>query len=300
MKAWVALLLAWGLAAVPSGAAEPGTGPLRVVTLTTVLTEIAQEVGGGEVDVTGLVQPGVDPHTFNPSPADVRLVVDADLVLASGLNLESYLDRLVASVGPKGRVVTVGDGAPLVLSILRPGGVGETDPHWWHSIDNMRFAVELVRSEFARLRPGSKEEFARNARAYERRLEDLRTWVAQEVATLPAPRRQLVTSHDAFAYFGHDYGFVVHPINGLSSEGEADAKHLAALIDLIRGEKIRAIFAESTVNPRLVENLLDETGARLGDTLYGDGLGPPGSGAETYDSMYRHNVQAIVRGLSAP
>jgi zinc/manganese transport system substrate-binding protein len=300
MKAWVALLLAWGLAAVPSGAAEPGTGPLRVVTLTTVLTEIAQEVGGGEVDVTGLVQPGVDPHTFNPSPADVRLVVDADLVLASGLNLESYLDRLVASVGPKGRVVAVGDGAPLVLSILRPGGVGETDPHWWHSIDNMRFAVELVRSEFARLRPGSKEEFARNARAYERRLEDLRTWVAQEVATLPAPRRQLVTSHDAFAYFGHDYGFVVHPINGLSSEGEADAKHLAALIDLIRGEKIRAIFAESTVNPRLVENLLDETGARLGDTLYGDGLGPPGSGAETYDSMYRHNVQAIVRGLSAP
>ena len=300
MKAWVALLLAWGLAAVPSGAAEPGTGPLRVVTLTTVLTEIAQEVGGGEVDVTGLVQPGVDPHTFNPSPADVRLVVDADLVLASGLNLESYLDRLVASVGPKGRVVAVGDGAPLVLSILRPGGVGETDPHWWHSIDNMRFAVELVRSEFARLRPGSNEEFARNARAYERRLEDLRTWVAQEVATLPAPRRQLVTSHDAFAYFGHDYGFVVHPINGLSSEGEADAKHLAALIDLIRGEKIRAIFAESTVNPRLVENLLDETGARLGDTLYGDGLGPPGSGAETYDSMYRHNVQAIVRGLSAP
>lgn len=300
MKAWVALLVSLGLAPVPDGASEAAAGPLRVVTLTTVLTEIARDVGGAEVDVTGLVLPGVDPHTFNPSPADIRLVVDADVVLASGLNLESYLDRLVESAGPGGHVVAVGDGAPLVLSIPRPGGVGEKDPHWWHSIDDMRFAVELVRSEFVRLRPGSKETFARNAQSYERRLEDLRTWVAREIATLPAPQRQLVTSHDAFGYFGHDYGFVVHPINGLSSEGEADAKHLAALIDLIRGEKIRAVFAESTVNPRLVENLLDETGARLGDTLYGDGLGPPGSGAETYDSMYRHNVLAIVRGLSAP
>jgi zinc/manganese transport system substrate-binding protein len=300
MRVLAALVLSCGLAAGNGRAADPGTSPLRVVTLTTVLTEIAREVGGDEVEVTGLVQPGVDPHTFNPSPADIRLVVDADLVLASGLNLESYLDRLVASAGPRGHVVAVGDAAPLVLSIPSAGGVGEKDPHWWHSIDDMRFAVELVRADFSRLRPASSDLFGRNAAQYELRLEGLRTWVAREVATLPPARRQLVTSHDAFGYFGHDYGFVVHPINGLSSEGEADAKHLAALIDLIRREKIRAVFAESTVNPRLVENLLDETGARLGDTLYGDGLGPSGSGAETYESMYRHNVQAIVNGLTAP
>jgi zinc/manganese transport system substrate-binding protein len=300
MRAFLALLAAAALAAPPGSAAEAGAGPLRVVTLTTVLTEIAREVGGGEVEVTGLVQPGVDPHTFNPSPSDIRLVVDADLVLASGLNLESYLDRLVASVGPKVNVVAVGDAVPVVLSIPKAGGAGERDPHWWHSIDDMRFAADLIRADLSRLRPGSREIFARNAEAYGLRLSALKEWVAGEVATLPPPRRHLVTSHDAFGYFGHDYGFVVHPINGLSSEGEPDAKHLAALIDLIRREKIRAVFAESSVNPRLVENLLDETGARLGDTLYADGLGPPGSGADTYETMYRHNVRAIIGGLSAP
>jgi zinc/manganese transport system substrate-binding protein len=299
MKAILAPAL-FALAACSAWAVPGDAGPLRVVTLGTVLAEIAVQVGGSDAEVVNLVQPGVDPHTFNPSPADIRTLVDADLVLASGLRLEGYLDRLVASVGPRDRVVAVGDALPLVLSTPGPGAGAEKDPHWWHSIDNMLFAVDLVRAEFARARPGHAEVFARNAREYRRRLEALKAWVSAEVAVLPPDRRQLVTSHDAFGYFAHDYGFSIHAINGLSTESEADARHLAGLIDLIRRERIHAVFAESSANPRLVANLLDETGVRLGGTLYADGLGPPGSGAETYEAMYRHNVLAIVGALSGP
>src|SRR5580698_6818879 len=134
MKA-IPALLALGLAACAAAGAQAQGRPLRVVTLSTVLTEISREVGGAQVEVTGLVRPGIDPHLFNPSPADMRSVVDADLVLASGLNLEAYLDRLVASVGQGGRVVAVGDSLPVIL--LTPGGGGEKDPHWWHSIADM-------------------------------------------------------------------------------------------------------------------------------------------------------------------
>jgi len=294
------LHLVLGLAACLGPAARGGPGPLRVVTLGTVLAEIAREVGGTEVRVVNLVEPGVDPHTYNPSPADMRMLIDADIVLASGMGLEGYLGRLVAGVGTRGRVVAVGDALPVVISAPGAGIGGETDPHWWHSIDDMAAAADLVRSEFSRERPGSADAFARSALAYRRRLAALKAWVSAEVGRLPPSRRQLVTSHDAFGYFARDYGFAIHPINGLSTESEADGRRLASLIDLIRREKIPAVFAESSANPRLVANLLEETGARMGGTLYADGLGPPGSGAESYEEMYRHNVLAIVGALSGP
>jgi zinc/manganese transport system substrate-binding protein len=283
------------LAASASAAPAPPPGPIRVVTLSTVLTEIAGRVGGDQARVAGLVRAGVDPHTFNPSPADIRAVVDADLVLASGLSLEAYLDRLVASSGSQGRVISVGDALPAVISTQG----GERDPHWWHSIDDMIAAAELIRAEFCRIRPAACGYFSANAGAYRERLLGLKAWVGLEIGRLPPARRQLVTSHDAFGYFARDYGFTIHSISGISSDSQADAGHLALLIDLIKREGIPAIFAEDSVNPRLVENLLRETGVRMGGTLYADGLGPPGSGAETYESMYRHNVRAIVEALSA-
>ncbi len=271
-----------------------------MATLGTVLGEIAARVGGDRAVVVNLIPPGVDPHTFNPSPADMRALVDADIVLASGLNLEGYLERLAARLGPTSRVLAVGNALPGALPAPGAGPGGEKDPHWWHSVDNMLRAVDLVRAEFAAARPADRDFFAAQARAYQARLDSLQAWVAAQIATLPPDRRQLVTSHDAFGYFARDYGFTVHAIGGLSTEGEADARHVARLIDLIRRERIPTIFAESSANPRLVANLLSETGARLGGTLFADGLGPPDSDAETYDAMYRHNVRAIVDGLAGP
>jgi len=279
-------------------AADGGTRPLRVATLNTILTEIAREVGGAGAEVVGLVAPGVDPHTFNPSPADIRAVVDADVILASGLNIEVYLDRLSADVGPKGRLVAVGDELPASMLITGEGGRAEKDPHWWHSIANMLVAVDVVEREFARDRPALATQFRANAEGYCARLRILRKWAEGEMEGLPRERRHLVTSHDAFGYFARDFGFTIHAITGPSTESEADARNVAALIDLIRLDRIGAVFAESTVDPRLVGDLVRETGVRLGGTLYADGLGPPGSGAETYDLMYRRNVLLIVGALS--
>jgi len=280
--------------------------PLRVVSLHTVLTEIAREVGGQEAKVTGLLQPGIDPHAFEPSPADLRVILSADVILVSGLHLESYLDRLIAQRGPQTRLIVVGDALPRPLvrteGNLETGdgpqaaGEREKDPHWWHSIDNVIFATELLRAEFARLRPASAAVFARNANTYKQHLVALKKWVAEEIARLPPKRRQLVTSHDAFGYFARDYGFTVHPISGLSIDSEPDAKHLAKLIDLIRQERIPAIFAESSVNPEFMANLVSETGVHVGGTLYADGLGP--GDASTYEGMYRHNVRTIVDALA--
>ena len=280
-----------GLLGLPAlSAAE---APLRVVALNTVLAEIAREAGGDQVVVTSLVPAGVDPHTFDPSAADLRTMVDADLVLASGLQMESYLDRLVTKIGPAGKVVFVGNALPSVLALAG----GEKDPHWWHSIDNVLFATELVGRELGRLRPALADDFAGRGLAYARRLRTLETWVTGEMAALPPARRQLVTSHDAFGYFARDYGFTVHAIAGLSTDGEADARHLAQLIDLIRREHIRAVFAESSVNSTLVANLVAETGVQIGGTLYADGLGTADSDAATYEAMYRHNVRTIVAAL---
>jgi zinc/manganese transport system substrate-binding protein len=276
-----------------AGAAEP---PLRIAALGTVLAEVAAQVGGPDVRVDDLIPPGIDPHTFNPSPADLRSLVDADLVLASGLGMEGYLDRLAVRIGSAHRVLAVGDTLPGILA----GPQGEKDPHWWNSVVEVEHAVDTVRAALAAARPDESQEFAARAAAYTGRLETLRRWVEGEVGRIPRERRQLVTSHDAFAYFARDYGFTIHAISGLSTEGEADARHVAALIDLVRRDRVRAIFAESSANPRLVSNLMEETGVRLAGTLYADGLGAAGSDAQTYEGMVRHNVRTIVEGLLGP
>lgn len=287
-----------------------GEVPLRVVTLNTVLTEIARAVGGEEVRVTGLLQPGVDPHEFQPSPADIRTATEAEVVLASGLHLEAFLEHIIANTSAGHRLVLVGDNLPSGLALSTPhthahapgapacdASHGERDPHWWHSIDNVLFATELVRAEFTRQRPALAERFSTNTQVYRQRLLALKAWAEGEVTQIPPARRLLFTSHDAFGYLARDYAFKVHALSGLSTDGEPNARHMARLIDLIRKEQVKAVFAENSVNPRLISQLVAETGVKLGGTLYADGLGTAESPAATYESMMRHNLTTLVNAL---
>jgi zinc/manganese transport system substrate-binding protein len=304
MKALLGVLL-FGFTCLAAFCAD--AAPLRVVTLSTVLTEIAQQVGGENVKVDGIVRPGIDPHAFDPSAADMRALTEADLVLASGLQLDSYPDRLVTQFKGKGAALLVGARLPISLTVSQTNHLefhhdsksasGEIDPHWWHSLENVSLATDLVRDELTKLRPSLGEQFAARASAYHTRLSELKSWADTEFRQVPPAERYLITSHDAFGYLAHDYGFEVHAISGLSTEGEPNAKHLAALIDLIRRKKIRAVFAENNVNPSVIANLVAETGVKLGGTLHADGLGPSDSDASTYEAMYRHNVRTIVEGL---
>jgi zinc/manganese transport system substrate-binding protein len=276
--------------------AQSSAGPLRVVTLSTVLTEFATEVGGSEVTVTGLLPPGVDPHAFEPAPADLRTLANADLILASGLGVESYLGKLAANSGTRGPIVEVGDVLADHLLTAEEHGRREPDPHWWNSLPAAQRVVRAVAAALDAQRPAAATGFDARAAALVARLAALDLWTRAQLAVLPPARRQLVTTHDAFSWFARDYGFTVHPISGLSPEAEPDARDLARLVDLIRRERIPAVFIENSESSKLAEALVRETGARLGGVLYADGLVPEADGA-TYEAMFRHNVLTIVAAL---
>lgn len=292
MKRIVFLALLLGLPLLQAHAAEKP----KIVSFSTILTEIAERVGGDRVEVTGLVKPGVDPHEFQPKPADLKLVSRAQLILLSAKHMEGYVGKLKEATGTKGALVEVGDQFPS-LKMKAEDGPGMTeDPHWWHSIDNVRRATKVVQDELAKISPADKAVFAGNAAAYTKELNDLESWVKSEVAKLPRNQRKLVTSHDAFQYFARSFGFTIHPIEGVSPEAQPSSKQVAELIAAIKSEGVKAIFVESIENPKVVKEITRETGAKIGGTLYADGLGEE-KDATTYVLMYKHNVSTIVNAL---
>lgn len=283
--------------------------PLPVASLSTVLTDIARNVGGDRVTVTNIIQPGVDPHDFQPTPRDVRALSKARIILASGLGFESYLEKLRSAVGPGPTFVVVGDAIkPLMVTDHHDHDHGHdhghahgpdgkmADPHWWHSISNARIATRVIRDALIAADPAGKSAYEANARAYMVKLDDLARWAKVQVARVPRSQRILVTSHDALGYFARDYGFEIHPVEGISTGDQPSSKRVRELITLIKTDGVKAIFAENIENPKVVGEITRETGARLGGTLYADGLGP--AEAATYEDMMRHNVTVIVTGLS--
>lgn len=278
---------------------------LSVASLSTVLTDIALNVGGDRVAVTNIIKPGIDPHDFQPSPGDIKTLSNAKVILASGLGFESYLDKLRASVGQGPKFVVVGDAIkPIMVDEDHTGhdhghsheAHGKmADPHWWHSIANAKVATRVIRDAFVAADPADKAVFEANAKAYLTKLDDLAKWAKIEIARLPKDRRVLVTSHDALGYFARDYGFEIHPVEGVSTGDQPSSKRVRELIAEIKAEGVKAIFAENIENPKVLGEITKETGAKLGGTLYADGLGA--TDANTYDAMIRHNVQAIVKAL---
>jgi ABC-type Zn uptake system ZnuABC Zn-binding protein ZnuA len=270
---------------------------LRVSSFSTVLTEIAQEVGGDRVTVTGHVKPGVDPHDFEPKSGDLKTVASADVILLSARHLEGYVGRLREAAGGRAAIVEVGDKLPALGAVPGAGGHGHggEDPHWWHSIGNIERATRIVRDEFIRLRPGDKAAFSVNAAAYLGRLDALERWVKAKVAELPRDRRKLVTSHDAFGYFAKEFGFTVYPIAGISRSDQPGSRKVAEIIGTIRAQGVKAIFPEASENPKVLAQITQETGARLGGELLADGLGAGSLG--TVEAMFRHNVTSIVEAL---
>ena len=268
---------------------------LRVSTFSSVLTEIAEQVGGVRVAVHGHVKAGVDPHEFEPKPADLEIVSASHLVLLSAKHMEGYVGKLQEATGAARRIVEVGDQFPsLKLSAEEGGGVID-DPHWWHSIANVQRAVKVVRDELAKLSPADKDAFAKQADAYLAQLEALQKWVKAKLAELPRDRRKLVTSHDAFQYFARENGFTIYAVEGVSSTDQPSSKKVADLIRTIKEQRVKAVFIESIENPKVLAEITKETGAKIGGSLFADGLGE--GDAATYAGMMKHNVTTIVEAL---
>ena len=265
--------------------ARADDGRLRVSSFSTILTEIAREVGGEKVDVTGHVKPGVDPHDFQPTQSDLKAVASSELILVSARHLEGYVEKLRQAAGGKAALLEVGNQLP----------GPKDDPHWWHSVGNLRRATRIVRDELIRLRPDLRAAFVAGASAYTKRLDTLEEWVKVKVAELPRDRRKLVTNHDSFGYFAREFGFEVHPIAGLTQNDQPGSKKVAEIITTIREQGVKAIFSEDIENPKVIQQITRETGAKLGGKLFSDGLGAKPN--DTVEAMFRHNVSTIVEAL---
>jgi zinc/manganese transport system substrate-binding protein len=274
---------------------------IKVASFSTIDTEIVQQVGGDHVDVAALVKPGVDPHEYEPTPADLRKVNDAQLILTSGKHMENYLNKLQEATGGRADMLKVGDHFSSLK--MKPNeaedgadnrGVIE-DPHWWHSVANVKQATKVICDELIKLDPAHNADFEKNASAYLGKLDDLDNWVKRKVAELPRDKRKLVTSHDAFQYLARDYGFKIEAIEGVSTEAEASNRHVSELIDDVKQQGVKAIFLETTLNPKVTTQITRETGAKIGGSLYPDGLGL--GDASTYEGMMKHNVSTIVDAL---
>ncbi|MDQ3625355.1 MAG: zinc ABC transporter substrate-binding protein [Verrucomicrobiota bacterium] len=290
----------------------PAAEKIRVSSFSTILTEIAQQVGGELVEVTSHIKPGVDPHEFEPTPEDLKTVSAAQLVLLSAKHMEGYVDKLEEASGGKATFLRVGDRFPS-LKMTRPKSPeaaeekkepepkkaghdhGNEDPHWWHSIGNMKRATISIQDALIKLSGGHMRTFTANAARYMGKLDALQAWVRTEIAKLPKNKRKLVTSHDAFQYFAKDNGFAVYTVEGVSTTDQPSSKKVAELIQIIKAQRVKAIFAESLENPKVLEEVTKETGAVLGGQLYADGLGE--GEASTYEGMVRHNVTTIVNAL---
>jgi ABC-type Zn uptake system ZnuABC Zn-binding protein ZnuA len=302
------------LAACGSDDSSSAPGP-TVVASTTQVADLARGVGGDRAGVVGMLSANADPHEFEPSPSDAEALVDAELVLGSGGDVDVWLDDLVSSSGTEAPTVELIDhvetlegehehheGEEHETGVHADEGsehADDLDPHWWQDPANATLAVEAIREVLTEADPDGAADYERNAAALERELESLDRAIERCVESIPPDRRKLVTTHDSLEYFAHRYGLEVvgATIPALTTQAQPSAGETANLIELIDSEDVAAVFPEAGVSAEVEEAIAEETDAQLGAELYADALGPEGSGAETYAGALAANAQTIGEGL---
>jgi zinc/manganese transport system substrate-binding protein len=263
-----------------------------------ILADFAKNVGGDRIVVTSLVPPNGDAHVYAPSPADAKTLASAKVVLTNGLGFEGWIDRLVKASGTKAPVTVATKGIkPRKMADDGHGHGSASDPHAWQSVGNAKVYVANIRDALIAADPAGKPAYEANAAAYLKKLDELDSEVRDAVARIPADRRRIITSHDAFGYFRDAYKLDFIAPQGVSTESEVSARDLAKIIAQIRRQKIPAVFLENVTDPRLQKRIAEETGAKVGGTLYSDALTDEKGPASTYIDMLRHNIRTLGAAL---
>jgi zinc/manganese transport system substrate-binding protein len=270
--------------------------PLKVVASFTVLADVAKEVGGSNVEVQSLVPPDGDPHEYEPTPNDAKNLKAADLVFVSGEGLEGWLDRLISGSGYTGKPVVVSDGVN--ARTMEEDGKTVTDPHVWNSPVNVEVWVKNIEKAYETSDPQDAAKFQANAEKYTKKLAALDAYAHGKLDPIPQDKRKVLTSHDAFGYFGREYGVTFLAPLGLSTEGEASAGGVAKLIEQIKQEGVRVYFFENSNDPRLVKQIAKATGAKAGGELYVEALSKKDGPAATYEKMFRYNVDQLASAMA--
>ena len=288
----VCLVLAWS--GSWASAAEP---PERVVVSFSILEDIAQQIGGNDVAVTSLIGPDSDAHVFEPKPDQARLLAQAQLFIVNGLGLEGWETRLVQSARYRGPVVVASDGIAPIEATEPSAAAPVPDPHAWQDVKNVEIYATNIARALEGVDPARADSYRGRVDRYQARLEALDRQVRMELSAIPAAKRRVITTHDAFAYYGKAYGVAFLAPEGVSTDSEPSAEAIAGLIRQVRREGIKALFLENISDPRLMEALARETGATLGPPLFSDALSRPDEPAPTYIRMIEYNTAALKQGM---
>lgn len=307
---WFAVALGLGTLALAGGCGsgrEDSSTRLKVVATTTMVADMVAEVGGDAVTVAGLMGPGVDPHLYNPTASDVNKVASAKVIFFNGLMLEGKMAELFERREKQGKpVYAVTAKLPRDKLRLPHKDAEHADPHVWGDAELWTACIDVVVSSLSEIDPEHADGFEARGASLKERYLDLHRWVLDEVSQLPASDRVLITSHDAFGYFGRAYGFQVVGVQGISTDTQAGLADIAKTVDFIREHGVKAIFVESSVPRATVERISRDSGARIGGELFSDSTGAAGEMIEvegkrfdksTYEGMLRHNVVTVVRAL---
>jgi len=285
------------LCIVFGGCDSPAPAPQAdIVVTTTMLGDMTRQIAGDDFIVGCIMKPGGDPHLYQPTPADARMVAQSQMVVMSGLHLEGWIEDLVRNAGGAPHVVIASKPVEPIRMKDAPGGV---DPHFWFDAKAWSAAAGHVGKEMMLLSddPNVRERIQLRTVSYQAKVVALDTWVRQRLRTVQPKHRVLITSHDAFNYFGAAYGIDVVGIQGTSTEQEASQRDVANIVDLVRARNAPAVCVESSVNPALIQQVAREANIEVAGPLYSDSVGPVGSGAETYEGMMAENVRIIVKAL---
>lgn len=277
-----------------------GDQPIQVVCTTGMVADLVRQVGGSEVQVVQLMGAGVDPHLYKASPGDVAKLSSAEVVFYSGWHLEGKMAEFLARLSSSRPSIAVAEGVDEARLLSDEQGLH--DPHLWFDVQLWSLAAEQVAQTLVKFDPDHASDYQSRLTDFQTRLAALDIYAREQIATIPAERRVLVTAHDAFRYFGRAYDLEVRGIQGLSTDSEAGVRQINELVDFLVAKKIKAVFVETSVSDQNVQSLLEGCGAQshtviIGGELYSDALGDPGTEAGTYEGMIRHNVDIIVKAL---
>jgi ABC-type Zn uptake system ZnuABC Zn-binding protein ZnuA len=273
---------------------SPSFAKIKVVATASIFMDMAKNIGGDKIDVQTIVPIGADPHIYEPTPADAALVASADILLKNGLTFEGWLNELMENSGTKAKIVVITNG---VAPITSPEFHNSTDPHAWMSVYNAFFYIHNIKKALCEYDPTNRDFYEKNYSDYRAKLVALDKEVAIKINSIPIHQRVLITSHDAFQYFGRHYMMRVFSVLGTSTDADVQTSDLIKLNKIIRQDSVAAVFIESTINPKLLNQIAKDNHCIIGGKLYADSIGDENSPAPTYEAMIRHNTDQIVNAL---
>ncbi len=266
-----------------------------IVASASMMADMAENIAGGLVDVKYIVPRGQDPHLYKPTPSDVIMVEKADLIFINGLTFEGWVTKLIENSGSKAETITVTQGIDAISSSKYDNSY---DPHAWMDVSLVQTYIDNIRDALVSLLPEHEEELNDNHAAYSEELMELDDYILRQIKTIPEAQRILITSHDAFTYFGRRYGVQLEAIVGISTEADVQSSDIIRVHKVIKESKVPAIFMESTINPKILQQIAKDNKIVIGGELFADSLGEKGGEADTYLKMLRHNTDVIVKGLT--